>query len=203
MGHRKQVYGWFILVFILMAVHAITAENDDLRYFLAKANSKEAGLSKKEKEELLGKIEAVLQQAQLTHMRLVEAIQIGEFDFRYQEGKFWMSKLEQGPRKIEEGLQQVQSLKEKPASLVPALKLYKILKDLSSDFNACNNNPSFSAMIGDLAPEMELWADPVFYQLYLIPLAQAKDTEKKPIATEKKSTPKEKPKESSPKGKKP
>jgi len=193
MGHRKQVCGWFILFFFLMAVPAITAENDDLRYFLAKASSKEVKLSKKEKEELLSKIEAVLQQTQLTHMRLVEAIQIGEFDFRYQEGKFWMSKLEQGPRRIEEGLQQVQSLKEKPASLVPALKLYKILKDLSSDFNACNNNPSFSAMIGDLAPEMELWADPVFYQLYLIPLAQSKDTEKRPIPPEKKPTPKEKP----------
>ena len=74
MGHRKQVYGWVILVFFLMTVPAITEENDDLRYFLAKANSKEVGLSKKEKEELLSKIEAVLQQAQLTHMRLVEAI---------------------------------------------------------------------------------------------------------------------------------
>jgi len=203
MGHRKQFYGWLILFFFLVAVPVIRAENDDLRYFLAKASSKEVRLSKKEKEELLSKIEAVLQQTQVTHMRLVEAIQIGEFDFRYQEGKFWMSKLEQGPRRIEEGLQQVQSLKEKPASLVPALKLYKILKDLSSDFNACNNNPSFSAMIGDLAPEMELWADPVFYQLYLMPLAQSKDAEKKPNATEKKSPPKEKPKESSPKGKKP
>jgi hypothetical protein len=54
--------------------------------------------------------------------------------------------------------------------------------------------------VGDLAPEMELWTDPVFYQLYLLPLARARDKEaeskspppppppkdKKPAAKEKK-----------------
>jgi hypothetical protein len=55
------------------------------------------------------------------------------------------------------------------------------LKDLSSNFNTYNNLPSFSALVGDSAPEMELWADGVFYKLYLLPLARVKDIEKKPI----------------------
>jgi hypothetical protein len=49
--------------------------------------------------------------------------------------------------------------------------------------------PSFSASVGDLAPELELWADPVFYQLYLLPLARLKDVEKGPPPKEKKPTP--------------
>jgi hypothetical protein len=53
--------------------------------------------------------------------------------------------------------------------------------------------PSFSALVGDLAPDMELWVDPVFYKLYLLPLAHLKDAgkvfpqkEKKPIRKVKK-----------------
>jgi hypothetical protein len=66
------------------------------------------------------------------------------------------------------------------------------LKNLSSNFNAYNNLPSFSALVGDVAPEMELWADPVFYKLYLIPLARSKDVEMKVPQKEKKPAPKEK-----------
>jgi hypothetical protein len=66
-------------------------------------------------------------------------------------------------------------LREKPTHLIGSIKLYKSLKDLSSNFNAYNNMPLFSALVGDLAPEMELWADPVFYRLYLLPLARLKD----------------------------
>jgi hypothetical protein len=66
------------------------------------------------------------------------------------------------------------------------------LKDLSSNFNAYNNMPSFSALVGDLAPEMELWADPVFYKLYVVPLARSKDVEMKAPLKEKKPGPKEK-----------
>jgi hypothetical protein len=54
------------------------------------------------------------------------------------------------------------------------------LKGLSSNFNAYNNLPSFSALVGDFAPEVELWADPVFYELCLLPLARLKDVEKVP-----------------------
>ncbi|HUL22167.1 MAG TPA: hypothetical protein VLZ10_11970, partial [Thermodesulfobacteriota bacterium] len=70
------------------------------------------------------------------------------------------------------------------------IKLYKSLKDLSSNFNAYNNLPSFSALVGDFAPEMELWANPVFYELYLLPLARSMDVEKAPAPKEQKSTPK-------------
>jgi hypothetical protein len=40
--------------------------------------------------------------------------------------------------------------------------------------------------VGDFAPEMELWADPVFYKLYLLPLARSKDVEKELPQKEKK-----------------
>jgi len=39
---------------------------------------------------------------------------------------------------------------------------------------------------------MELWADPVFYKLYLLPLARSKDVEMKATQREKKPTSKEK-----------
>jgi hypothetical protein len=123
-------------------------------------------------------MEEVMEQAQQIHVRLTQAIQTGEVELQYQEGRFWMSKLEQDEGLIENGIQQIKLLKEKPTHLVASIKLYKSLKDISSNFNAYNNLPSFSAMVGDLAPEMELWADPIFYKLYLLPLAQLKDSEK-------------------------
>jgi hypothetical protein len=83
-------------------------------------------------------------------------------------------------------------LREKPSHLVPSIKFYKSLKDLSENFNAYNNLPSFSALVGDLAPEIELWADPVFYKLYLLPIARSKDVEVKAVQKEKKPAPKEK-----------
>jgi len=46
--------------------------------------------------------------------------------------------------------------------------------------------------VGDLAPEIELWADPVFYKLYLLPIARSKDVETKVPQKEKKPAPKEK-----------
>jgi hypothetical protein len=39
---------------------------------------------------------------------------------------------------------------------------------------------------------MELWADPVFYKLYLLPLAVLKDREAEPAKKEKKPITKEK-----------
>jgi hypothetical protein len=61
---------------------------------------------------------------------------------------------------------------------VASIKLFKSLKDLASNFNAYNNLASFSGSVGDVAPEMELWADPVFYKLCLLPLARSKDAER-------------------------
>jgi hypothetical protein len=86
-----------------------------------------------------------------------------------------MAKLEEDRGSIETGMQQLKLLKEKPNHLPGAIKLYKSLKDLSVNFNAYNNMPLLSAYVGDLAPEIELWADPVFYKLYLLSLAASRD----------------------------
>jgi hypothetical protein len=173
---------------------ASLAEADEyhLQYFLGKASSKTIELSKKEKAELVNQLDRVMKQAQTIRMKLIQAIQIGESDVRYQEGKFWMSKLEEDKDSIETGIQQIKLLKERPTHLMASIKLYKSLRDLSSNFNAYNNMPSFSALVGDLAPEMELWVDPVFYKLHLLPLARSKDAEVKAPPREKKPVPKEK-----------
>jgi hypothetical protein len=154
------------------------AEDYTLQYFLSKASSKTVELSKKEKTELFNQLSEVMKQAQEIRTKLIQAVQTGETDVRYQEGRFWMSKLEEDGESIEVGIQQIRSLKEKSTNLVASIKLYKSLKGLSTNFNAYNNLASFSAFVGDFAPEMELWADPVFYKLCLLPLARSKDVEK-------------------------
>ena len=90
-----------------------------------------------------------------------------------------MSKAEEDLKSVETGLQQLKLLNEKPGDLVSALVLYKSLKDLALNLNAFNNEPSFAAFVGDQAPELMLWTDPVFYQFYLFPLAQSRNVEKK------------------------
>lgn len=190
MGYRKIFLVGFILFFGLTSFGK--AEDYSLQYFLSKASSKTLGLSKKEKTELFNRLEGVVKQAQKIRTKLIQEIQIGETDARYPEGKFWLSKLEEDQESIETGIQQIKLLREKPTHLIASIKLYKSLKDLSSNFNAYNNMPSFSALVGDLAPEMELWADPVFYKLYLFPLARSKDAETKAPQKEKKPTLKEK-----------
>lgn len=176
MGYRMK-YSILALLFIGLVSSAF-AEDYDLQYYLAKTSAQASELSQQEKEELLNRIDEVMEQAQRIHVKLTQAIQTGEVDIQYQEGRFWMSKLEQDEGLIENGIQQIKLLKENPTHLVASIKLYKSLKDISSNFNAYNNLPSFSAMVGDLAPEMELWTDPIFYKLYLLPLAQLKDVEK-------------------------
>ena len=188
MVHRLRIFGLTILFFGL-ACSAI-AEDYPLQYFLTKISSQTDELSQNEKTELLNRVDEVLEQAQRIHSKMLQAIQTGEMDIRYQEGKFWVSKLEEDQGSIEMGVQQVKLLREKPTHLVASITLYKSLKDLSSNFNAYNNMPLFSALVGDLAPEMELWADPIFYKLYLLPLAHLKDTEKVSPQKEKKPIPK-------------
>jgi hypothetical protein len=188
MGYRK---GFFTLVILSFGLSCFAfAEDYHLQFFLSKTSSQVNELSKKEREELLNRIDEVMRQAKQIHSRLIQTIQTGEMEIRYQEGKFWISKLEEDQGAIENAIQQIKLLKEKPMHLVASIKLYKSLKDLSSNFNAYNNIPSFSALVGDLAPEIDLWADPVFYKLYLLPLAHLKDPERVPPQKEKKPIPK-------------
>jgi hypothetical protein len=188
-GH-KIVFVGIILFFGLACISF--AEDYNLHYFLSKSSSKTVELSKKEKSELLNQLDEVMKKAQGIRKKLIQALQTGETDVRYQEGKFWMAKLEEDQGLIETGIQQIKLLKEKPTHLVASIRLYKSLKDLSSNFNTYNNLPSFSALVGDFAPEMELWADAVFYKLYLLPLAHLKDVEKVPPQKEKKLATQEK-----------
>jgi hypothetical protein len=190
MRYCKILLIGIILLFGLACISF--AEDYTLQDFLSRASSKTIELSKKEKTELLNQLDGVMKRAQGIRTQLIQAVQTGETDVRYQEGKFWMSKLEEDQGSIETGIQQIKSLREKPTRLVASVKLYKSLKDLSENFNAYNNLPSFSALVGDLAPEIELWADPVFYKLYLLPLAHSKDVEKVPPQKEQKPVPKEK-----------
>ncbi len=169
------------LIFSLCLASLGRAQDYSLQYFLSKASSKSIELSKKEKAELFNQLDEVMKQAQGIRTKLTEALQIGETDVRYQEGKFWMTKLEEDQGSIESGFQQIKLLREKPTGLIASIKLYKSLKDLSSNFNTYNNLPSFSALVGDFAPEIELWANPVFYELCLLPLVRSKDTEKNPV----------------------
>jgi hypothetical protein len=184
MGYRKTFLAGLILFLGLVSFGK--AEDYTLQYFLSKASSKSIELSKKEKTEMFDQLDEVMKQAQRIRTTLTQALQTGETDLRYQEGKFWMAKLEEDQGSIETGIQQIKLLREKPTHLVASIKLYKSLKDLSSNFNAYNNLPFFSALVGDFAPEMELWADPVFYKLYLLPLARSKDVEKELPQKEKK-----------------
>ena len=188
MKYQRRFLGLAILLFCVASFSY--AEDYDLQYFLAKCSSKTIELSKKEKMELFDRIDGVIGQAQRIRMKLVEGIQTGEMDIRYQDGKFWISKLENDQESIETGIQQIKLLRGKPTHLVAAINLFKSLKDLSSNFNTYNNMPTFSAFVGDLAPEIELWADPVFYKLFLMPLAHLKNIEKEPPQKEKKPVPK-------------
>ena len=191
MRYRKP----FLLGIILFLSWASLgfAEDYTLQYFLSKASSKEYDASKKEKAELLNRMNEMLEKTQEVHKNLVQAILGGEITMEYQEGKFWMAKLQADWGSIETGMQQLKLLKEKPNHLAGSIKLYKSLKDLSVNFNAYNNMPLLSAYVGDLAPEIELWADPVFYKLYLLSLAASRDreTDKELPKTEKKPAPKD------------
>jgi hypothetical protein len=185
--------GFIVQIILFFGLASVGfAEDFDLQYFLARTSSKESELSRKERAELLTRIGGAVEQAQRIHKELTQAIHGGEVQIGYQEGRFWMSKLEEDRGSIETGIQQLKFLKEKPTDLLASIKLYKSLRDLSSNLSAYNNTSLFSAFVGDLAPEMELWVDPVFYRLYLLPLARSKDTETEPPKKEKPPIPKEK-----------
>lgn len=190
MGYQK-IFSLGIVLFLGLASLS-HAEDYSLQYFLSKASSKKIELSKKETAELFTQLDEVMKKTQRIRMQLIKAIQTGETEVRYQEGKFWMTKLEEDKDSIETAIHQIKLLKERSTHLLASIKLYKSLKDLSSHLNTYNNMAPFSALVGDLAPEMELWADPVFYKLHLLPLAHLKDPEPKAHPKEKKKTPNEK-----------
>ena len=179
----KRVAGG-VLVCLLWASGSF-AEDYSLRYFMEKSSLKTYDLSRKEKTELLNQIEDLLEKTKEIQRRLTRTLQEGETGMKYQEGRLWMSKLEEDQKAIDAGAQQLVILREKPTQLVAAIRLYKSLKDLSFHFNAYNDVPYFSARVGDVAPELELWTDPVFYKLYLLPLAQARSAEKPPSKDKK------------------
>lgn len=170
----------------LLLTSASFAEDYSLRYFMEKSFLKTYELPKKERAELFDRVETMLEKSKEIQLSLTRTIQGGETDIKYQEGNFWLSKLEEDQKAIDSGARQLKVLREKPTQLVAAIRLYKALKDLSFHFNTYNNVSSFSGFIGDVAPELELWADPVFYRLYLLPLAQAKSQETKTPSREKK-----------------
>lgn len=188
MGNRRIILIGIIAVFISASFSH--GEDYDLQYFLSKASTKTDGLSTKEKMELFNRLEEVIQRTQRIQTNLLQALQTGEMDIPYQEGEFWVTKLKKDQESIDLGIEQIRLLREKPTHLVASIKLYKSLKDLSTNFNAYNNMSFFSAWVGDLAPEIELWADPIFYQLHLLQIAILKDVETKPPPKGKKPPPK-------------
>ena len=123
----------------------------------------------------------------------MKAIRSGEIEILYHDGEFWMLKLEEDKGSISSGMEQIKTLKEKPAHLIASVILFKNLKDLATNLSSDNNMPSFAAYVGDLAPELELWTDPVFYQLYLLPLARVKNVEPKKIERKTSPSPYKKP----------
>jgi hypothetical protein len=183
----------FMLAIILAVFSSVgLAEELTLQYFLARASSKEGDLSKIEKAELLNRIEEVMGQARQTHQQLIQVMLSGDVTLPFQEGQFWMTKFKEDETSIETGFQQLKLMKDKPYLLAPPLLLYKVLRDLASNFNAYNNTSLFSSSVGDVGPELELWADPVFIRLFLLPLLNSKDkeAEAKSSSKEKKPSPK-------------
>ena len=179
-----------MLVFVSLLSSTSVAEEHDLQYFLRKATETQnvAALSHQERQELLSRMGTLIGKVREAHRQMVQMILSGTYEVQYQEGRLWMSSLAEDEGALETAIQQIKSLKEKPSLLVPPITLYKALRDLSVHFNRYTYVPQFSGLIGDLGLELELWVDPVFYQLCLLPLAQGRDKEpeaKPPPAKEK------------------
>ncbi len=111
----KIVFGF--VLFCFMMASGSPAEDFSLQYFLEKSSLKTYDLSKRERTELLNRIERILEQAKEIQSRLSRALQGGETDVKYQEGRFWMSKLEEDQASIDSGAQQLKILREKPMQL--------------------------------------------------------------------------------------
>lgn len=183
----------FMLAVILIGFSSVSlAEELTLPSFLTRVSSNEGDISKTEKTELLSRIEEVIGRARQTHQQLIQVMLSGDITLPFQEGQFWMSKFKEDEASIETGSQQLKLMKDRASLLAPPFLLYKSLRDLASNFNAYNNMSSFSSFVGDVGPELELWADPVFLRLFLLPLLNSKDkeAEAKLPSKEKKPNPK-------------
>ena len=191
MGYKKLMMA--SIFFYVFVISVGLAEDYSLQYFLAKTSSKQVEISKQEKTGLLNRIGEVVEQTKQGNAAMMKAIQSGEIEILYHDGEFWMSKLEEDKGSISSGMEQIKILKEKPTNLIASVILFKNLKDLASNLSSYNNMPSFSAYVGDLAPELELWTDPVFYQLYLLPLAKLKNAEPKIAEPKTAPSPEKKP----------
>ncbi len=188
---KLKIFFCFLILLLIIVVNQVCySEEDYLRYFLSKVSSGTEELSKKERIDLLNQINLLLGKVQKINTKLISAIQSGELGIKYQEGRLWMSKLESDSKSIEIGIEQIVLLKEKPDQIQQAIKLYKSLRDISSNFSHYNNIPSFSGFVGDVAPEIGLWVDPIFYKLYLLPLARLKDISPETPQKERKTLPK-------------
>ena len=89
----KKVARLVPLCFLLTS--ASIAEDYSLRYFMEKSSLKTYELSKRERTELLDRVESMLEKSKEIQLSLTRTIQGGETDIKYQEGRFWMSKLEE------------------------------------------------------------------------------------------------------------
>jgi hypothetical protein len=189
---RRWLVGILVILSLLWISWGLT-EDFNLQYFLAKTSSKQSEISNQEKTALLNRVGEVVEQVKQGNADMMKAIQSGEIEILYHDGNFWVSKLEEDKRSISSGTEQIRILKEKLTNLMASVILFKNLKDLASNLSSYNNMPSFSAYVGDLAPELELWTDPVFYQLYLLPLAKLKNVEPKIAEPKPAPSPEKKP----------
>jgi hypothetical protein len=189
---QRLLFG-ILVILSLLWIPTGFGQDYSLQYFLAKTSSKQVEISKQEKTALLNRVGEALEQANQGNAAMMKAIQSGDIEILYHDGKFWMSKLEEDKGSISSGMEQIKNLKEKPTNLIASVILFKNLKDLASNLSSYNNMPSFSAYVGDLAPELELWTDPVFYQLYLLPLAKLRNVEPKIAEPKTAPSPEKKP----------
>jgi len=189
----QRLLSGILVILSLLWISPGVAEDFTLQYFLVKTSSKQVEISKQEKTALLNRVGETVEQANQGNAAMMKAIQSGDIEILYHDGKFWMSKLEEDKGSISSGMEQIKSLKEKPTNLTASVILFKNLKDLASNLSSYNNMPSFSAYVGDLAPELELWTDPVFYQLYLLPLAKLRNVEPKIAEPKTAPSPEKKP----------
>jgi len=102
----------------LLLTSASFAEDYSLRYFMEKSLLKTYELPKKERAELLDRVETMLEKSKEIQLSLTRTIQGGETDIKYQEGRFWLSKLEEDQKAIDSGSRQLEVLREKPMHLV-------------------------------------------------------------------------------------
>ncbi|MCX8118966.1 MAG: hypothetical protein N3G78_13690 [Desulfobacterota bacterium] len=186
-----KYWGTLLVGFVVFSgwVSPGVGEEYSLQYFMSRLNSKSEALTKQERTILIDQIHRRLERVREVNHQITHRLKTGGIEMSYQEGDYWVSRLKEDRNSIEEAIEQTKRLQENLNHLVSAVRLYKLLRDLSTNLNGLNNIPLFSGMVGDLAPELGLWTDPVFYQLYLLPLARDKNLERGPSPKTKRPSP--------------